>query len=81
MSPLINLTIRKSLLCECGFVFGFNDLKIMSLLKGTVLHLLSLMMFSSPLLHWLELAQGGEISQIGTDLADKIFFFLSDLVS
>lgn len=74
--PLINLTIRKSLSCKCGFIFTLNDLKIMSVLKGTVLHLLSLMMFSSPSLHWLELVQSGVISQIGTDLADKISFFI-----
>lgn len=81
VSPLINLTIRKSLSCKCDFVFGLNDLIIMSLPKGTVLHLLPLMMFSSSSLHWLELARVGVFSQIGTDLADKAFFFFSFLIS
>lgn len=53
-----------------GFVFSLNALKIISVLKGTVLHLLSLMMFSSPSLYWLELIWAGVISQINTGLAD-----------
>lgn len=36
LSPLVNLRIRKSLSCRCGFVSGSNDLKILSLLKADI---------------------------------------------